>query len=159
MPVLWVNGTNDFAYPMDSWQKSYRTPQGPHTLCLRVRMPHGHGAAGENPAEIHAMAESFLNAAAPLAKLTGQGRRGDVAWVGYESATPIARAELNFTRDDGRWQQRKWESAPAELDPAARRATARLPQGVKVYYLNLVDRRGLIVSSEHEVVPNAAKTP
>ncbi|MBS0260973.1 MAG: acetylxylan esterase, partial [Planctomycetes bacterium] len=47
MPILWVNGTNDFAYPMDSWQKSYRLPTGDSTLCLRVRMPHGHGPAGE----------------------------------------------------------------------------------------------------------------
>src|SRR5262245_8514623 len=31
MPILWVNGTNDFAYPMDSWQKSYRLPKSPST--------------------------------------------------------------------------------------------------------------------------------
>jgi dienelactone hydrolase len=152
LPVLWVNGTNDFAYPMDSWQKSYRTPQGPHTLCLRVRMPHGHGAAGENPPEIHAFAENFLNGGAPLAKVTGQGRRGTEAWASYESSLPIVRAELNFTRDEGRWQQRKWETVPATLAPAAHRATVQLPAGVKVYYLNLIDSRGLIVSTEHEVI-------
>jgi cephalosporin-C deacetylase-like acetyl esterase len=37
MPMLWVTGTNDFAYPMDSLQKSYRLTKGPHALCLRVR--------------------------------------------------------------------------------------------------------------------------
>jgi len=42
MPFLWVAGTNDFAYPMDSLQKSYRLPRGPRTLAIRVRMPHGH---------------------------------------------------------------------------------------------------------------------
>ena len=152
MPVLWVNGTNDFAYPMDSWQKSYRSTQGPRTLCLRVRMPHGHGAAGENPAEIHAFAESLLNGGAPLAKVTGQGREKDRVWATFESRTPITRAELSFTRDDDRWQQRKWETAAAELDSAAHRATARLPQGVKVCYLNLIDKGGLIVSGEHEVL-------
>ena len=57
MPMLWVTGTNDFAYPMDSLQKSYRLAQGPHTLCIRLRMPHGHGGPGENPAEILAFAE------------------------------------------------------------------------------------------------------
>jgi len=152
IPMLWVNGTNDFAYPMDSWQKSYRSTQGLHTLCLRVRMPHGHGAAGENPPEIHAFAESLLNGGAPLAQVTGQGRRGADVWASYESSLPIVRAELNFTRDEGRWQQRKWETVPATLAPAAHRATVRLPAGVKVYYLNLVDSRGLIVSTEHEVL-------
>ncbi len=29
MPVLFVNGTNDFAYPLDSYQKSYRAARDP----------------------------------------------------------------------------------------------------------------------------------
>jgi hypothetical protein len=32
MPMLWITGPNDFAYPPDSWQKSYRLPKGPRTL-------------------------------------------------------------------------------------------------------------------------------
>ena len=153
MPILWVNGTNDFAYPMDSWQKSYRTAPGPHTLCLRVRMPHGHGAAGENPAEIHAMADSQLSGGVPLAKITGQGRDGSRAWVTFQSQSPIVRAELIFTRDVGKWQTRKWETVAAQLDTAQNKATAALPDGVKVYYLNVIDQRDLAVSSEHEVRP------
>lgn len=153
MPILWVNGTNDFAYPMDSWQKSYRTATGPRTLCLRVRMPHGHGAAGENPAEIHAFAESQLAAGIPLAKITGQGREGNRVWANFQSQSPIARAELTFTRDVGKWQTRKWETAAAQIDAAQNKVTATLPDGVKVYYLNLFDQRNLAVSSEHEVGP------
>ena len=30
-PMLWVTGTNDFAYPMDSLQKSYFLPPTPRT--------------------------------------------------------------------------------------------------------------------------------
>ncbi len=37
----------DFAYPMDSWQRSPQLTHKP-TLCLRIRMPHGHGKDGEN---------------------------------------------------------------------------------------------------------------
>lgn len=150
MPVLWVNGSNDFAYPMDSWQKSYRATQGPDTLCLRIRMPHAHGGAGENPAEIHAFAESLFNGGAPLARLLKQGRDGKNAWATFESKSPIAKAELNFTRDTGKWQQRKWETVPAALDAKTGRASATLPEGATVYYLNLFDERGLVVSAEHE---------
>src|SRR4051794_17303125 len=32
IPMLWVTGTNDFAYPFPSLQKSYRLPKGPRTL-------------------------------------------------------------------------------------------------------------------------------
>jgi len=153
MPVLWVTGTNDFAYPMDSLQKSYRLPPGPRTLCLRVRMPHGHGGAGENPAEIHAFAESILNQGLPLAKITAQGRNGDQVWAAFESRSPIAKAELNFTCQTGKWQDRKWETTDARVDKARGKVTAKLPPGAKVYYLNLVDERNLVVSSEHEENP------
>jgi hypothetical protein len=62
LPMLWVTGTNDFAYPMDSLQKSYRLPSGPRALCITVRMPHGHGGPGENPPENKKRGrESFSN--------------------------------------------------------------------------------------------------
>jgi dienelactone hydrolase len=152
IPMLWVTGTNDFAYPMDSLQKSYRLAQGPHTLCIRLRMPHGHGGAGENPAEILALAESQLRGGKPLAKVTEQGHDGEKAWVKFETISPIQRAELNYTCQVGRWQDRKWETTAAEIDAAAHKATARLPQGVKVYYFNLIDQRNLVVSGEHKEV-------
>jgi hypothetical protein len=153
MPMLWVTGTNDFAYPMDSLQKSYRLAQGPHTLCIRLRMPHGHGGAGENPAEILGFAENQLRDGQPLARITGQGRDGRQAWITFEAALPIQRAELNFTRQTGRWQDRSWEATAAEINAATHQATARLPQGVKVYYFNLIDQRNLLVSGEHNEIP------
>jgi hypothetical protein len=153
MPMLWVTGTNDFAYPMDSLQKSYRAAQGPRTLCIRLRMPHGHGGAGENPAEILAFAESQLNGGQPLAKITGQGRNGEQVWLAFEAALPIQRAELKYTCQTGPWQARKWETAAAQIDAATHKVTARLPQRVKVYYLSLIDRRNLVVSAEHCEIP------
>lgn len=150
MPMLWVNGTNDFAYPMDSWQKSYRLPPTPRTLCLRVRMPHGHGAAGENPEEIHACANAFLKQAAPLPRITAQGRDGATVWATFESRVNVVSAELNFTCATGKWQERKWETVPATLDRDQQKVTATLRPDVTVYYLNLVDERNLVVSTEHE---------
>ena len=150
MPMLWVTGTNDFAYPMDSLQKSYRLPTGPRTLCLTLRMPHGHGGAGENPEEIHAFANSLLVGGAPLASITGQGRDGQNVWAAFTSKVPVTAAALCFTKATGKWQDRLWESAPAQLDPAQGRVTATLPEGVTVYYFNLIDERKLTVSSEHQ---------
>jgi hypothetical protein len=151
-PMLWVTGTNDFAYPMDSLQKSYRLPTGPRTICLRVRMPHGHGKAGENPEEIRVFVDSLLSGGVPLARVTSQGRDANIAWATYDSQATIRRAELNYTLDTGKWRDRKWETIPAELDAAHRRASVRLPEGVKVYYLSLVDQRDAVVSGEHEEV-------
>ena len=153
MPMLWVTGTNDFAYPMDSLQKSYGLARGPQTLCLRIRMPHGHGGAGENPPEILAFADSHLRDGVPLACITGQGRDGRQAWATFEAKSPIQRAELNYTRQTGRWQERTWETAPAQLDLAGGKVTVRLPEEAKVYYMNLIDQRNLIVSTAHVEIP------
>lgn len=152
MPLLWVTGSNDFAYPMDSLQKSYRLAPGSRNLCVRLRMPHGHGGAGENPKEILAMAESLLRNGVPLARIAKTGRDDRNAWTVAECDAPIQKAELNFTTDTGKWQDRKWQSIPAAWDATTGKASAALPEATSVYYFNLTDNRDLVVSSEHEVM-------
>lgn len=148
-PILWVNGTNDFAYPMDSWKKSYLLPKGSRELCLRVRMPHGHGPAGEDPEEIRVFADSFLKEGKPLIRIADQGRDGAQLWATYQSDVPVTKAELNYTVDTGRWQDRKWEQIPAMVDTGSKRVSAAIPEGATVFYLNLFDDRNCAVSTQH----------
>jgi dienelactone hydrolase len=147
-PMLWVTGTNDFAYTFNALQKSYRLPKTPRTLAIRLRMPHGHGAAGEAPEEIRVFADSVLKGGKPMAKITSQGRDGMSVWATFEAPVPIVKTELLYTKDRGTWPERKWEAAPAAC--AAGKVTATLPEGVTVYYLNLYDERNCAVSTEHE---------
>ncbi len=156
MPFLWVTGTNDFAYPMDSLQKSYRLPKAPHTLCVTVRMPHAHGGAGENPTEIHLFANSILKAGKPLLKVTSQGVEARKAWAAYSSKAPVEKAELTFTTDSGPWQKRLWKTTPAIVDGDSNRISADLPDAVTALYLNLFDTRGAAVSTEHVELEPAA---
>jgi dienelactone hydrolase len=146
-PMLWVTGSNDFAYTPNALQKSYRLPTGPRTLCVRLRMPHGHGE-GERPKEIQVFADSLLRGEAPLAKITGQGRVGEQVWATFAFKTPVVKAELNYTRDTGNWKDRLWESTPAVITDG--KITATLPPATRVYYLNLFDTRDCVVSTEHE---------
>ncbi len=147
LPMLWVTGSNDFAYTPNALQKSYRLAPGPRTLCVRLRMPHGHGE-GERPKEIQVFADSLLKRGAPLPKITGQGRKGDQVWATFKSKVPLLKAELNFTRDTGNWKERRWESVPAKISRG--KLTASLPSDARVYYLNLFDDRSCVVSTEHE---------
>ena len=149
-PMLWVNGTNDFAYPMDSMQKSYRLPSTARTLSIKLRMPHGHGEAGEGPEEIHTFANNILREGPPLARIVEQARAEDHVTATWRSSVPIVSAELLYTKDGGKWQDRLWETQPATLDAANDEVSVQLPDGVKVYYLNLIDSNGNIVSTEHE---------
>jgi hypothetical protein len=149
MPMLWVTGTNDFAYPMDSLQKSYRLGTARSRLTIRIRMPHGHGGAGENPKEIHAFANSIVKNATGLPTFGDQGLRASNAWADFHSQRPIRKAELNYTTDGGDWQKRLWKTTDAAMNAETARVEATLPQDTKVYYFNLIDEAGLVISSEH----------
>ena len=146
MPMLWVNGTNDFAYPPPSWRRSYRLPKGPRTLAYRVRMPHGH-LDGAKPEEIFQFADAIFSKGAPPVRITRQGTEKNQAWVGFKRSASVTRAELAFTRETGKWQTRKWETAPAQLRGG--RASALIPDGARAYYLNLFDAQNRVVSGEY----------
>jgi dienelactone hydrolase len=150
-PMLWVNGTNDFAFPMDSWQKSSRLPQSPRTLSLRLRMDHGQ-EAGENPPEIHALAEALFRGANPLAQITRCSLEGNSLRASFESREPITKAELSYTTDTGPWVDRHWQSQSADLDAAGGMASAKLPAATTVGFLNCFDAQDRVVSSEHAVI-------
>ncbi len=149
MPFLWVNGTNDFAYPMDAMQRSYRLPKNERTVCVRLRMPHAHGGAGENPPEIHAFADRYLRGGPSLARIVGHGLKDGIYSVEYESVSPIVSAEFFTTTDSGEWNQREWRTTPARLESSERRASAESPKGATACFINLIDGHDRIVSSEH----------
>jgi len=149
-PMLWLTGTNDFAYPMDSLQKSYRVTKGQRTLTIRVNMPHGHAGAGENPQEILTFVDHVLKGGEPLPKVSTSTQKGDEVTVSYTSSRPIGKAELNYTDSTTPvWQERVWSTLEAALDSSRHEARANLPKGTTVYYMNLIDDLGNLVSSEH----------
>ncbi|MBI4979843.1 MAG: prolyl oligopeptidase family serine peptidase [Spirochaetes bacterium] len=156
MPMLWVNGTNDFAFPMDSMRRSYRAANSERHLAIRVRMPHGHGGAGEKPPEIHAIADMICRKTAPLPVFTQQGNSTAAAWAEYVSARPVQKAELNFTRAEGHWTDRFWNTVPAEIN-AGCRVSAALPHGATTYFFNIFYDDGCVASTEH-VLPGEAIT-
>ncbi|MBI2300479.1 MAG: acetylxylan esterase [Armatimonadetes bacterium] len=149
MPMLWVTGTNDFAYWFPALQKSYRLPPGPRTLAVRLRMPHGHGPAGEGPEEIHAFADSIVNGGDRLPLITHQGRSGSTAWCTFRSKVPVVKAELLYTKGkQPNWPDRPWEAVAAKVEGG--KVTVELPEGVTVWFINLIDERGLVLSTEDE---------
>jgi dienelactone hydrolase len=148
-PVLWVNGTNDHFFWLPAWQRSYRRiPSERRTLALHVRMAHGHPPAGDPP-EVLAFADSIVRGAPPLPRILRVAREDRRVSVAYSSARPVVRAELSYTAAaSGDWEKREWKTVPAELSPGLAQAT--LPEDAAIYFVNLVDDRGLLASSEHE---------
>lgn len=146
MPMLWVNGTNDFAYPMDSWQRSHGLVRGSQ-LALRIEMPHGHGPAGENPEEIHIFMNAMLRGEPGFAtwkEFLGEGPHQSAR---FESPVPIVRGELCFTRDAGEWKDRKWHAMEAKWSQTS--IACDVPPDATVWYFNLYDERRCAISSPY----------
>ena len=146
-PILFVNGTNDFAYPLDSYQKCYRLVPGRVDLRIQVRMPHGHGV-GWAPKEIGLFADSVLTGGDPLPCLGPLETTGRKARAAFTAKVPVVLGHLHYTSDSGKWQDRKWQSVEAQIRDNAVLAT--LPDARPlVYYLSVTDRRDAMVSTEH----------
>jgi dienelactone hydrolase len=148
MPMLWVDGNVDFAYPLACVQKSYRLPKGQRWLSTQPGMKHSH-PAGEVPPEIGVFADQILKGGVPLARCIGQGLDQRTLWATFESKSPLVKAQAVFTKDSGPWQKRQWSVEEAKLDQTTGRASFAVPDGVKAIYIAVTDERGLLASSEH----------
>jgi len=147
-PILFLNGTNDFAYPLDSYQKCYELVRGPRTISIQVRMPHGHiWTFGE----VDAFISSYLKKGDPLPEIGAMTRTGDTVSAKVTSKTKLKAAQLHYAIAEGEWQNREWKSLPAEIKDGV--VSAKLPtHRPLVYYLAVTDERGLQVSAPHIIV-------
>ncbi len=149
MPMLFVTGTNDFAYPMDSLKKSYSLPEGHVNLCVRIEMPHGH-KEGWAPREIDVFADSIFRGKPGLPVFTSITRRGRKAEASFSGECPVVKGILAYTTDTGRWQERKWLKIP--LDVSNNKIIGELPDGTAVYFMAVEDERGVYASTAHEEI-------
>ncbi len=146
-PILFLNGSNDFAYPLDSYRASYRlVPAECRHVSVIRDLPHGHIWTFE---EVDVFVDSVLRDGVPLPRLGPMKIDDDLVSAKVVSPLPIKQAALHYTTDTGEWQKRRWQTVPAELK--GKTITARLPaQRPVVWYLSVTDERGLRVSTEHE---------
>jgi dienelactone hydrolase len=158
MPMLFVNGTNDFAYPLDSYQKSYRLVND-RNLCVTVNMPHGH-PQGWAPKEIGVFVDQHLRSGKPLFRFAEvhdriQEKDGTIT-VPIVQTHAIKSVSVHWTTDTKvAWQKRKWDSRLADcmIGNATDFFTATLPiDRPLVYFLTATDEGGAVVSTEHRVL-------
>ena len=152
-PILFLNGSNDFAYPLDSYRASYRlVPARFRHVSIVLNLPHGHiWTFGE----VDTFVDSVLRRGTPLPSLGPMIVSGDSVSANVVAPVPIKEAALRFTTETGEWQKRHWQSAPAQVEHGT--VSARLPaQRPLVWYLSITDERGLRVSTEHEELPPSA---
>jgi dienelactone hydrolase len=145
-PILFVNGTTDFAYPMDSYQKTYRlVPDRWRHVSMAVNRPHGH--IWTFP-EVDAFAGSVLRGEPALPRIGAVQVKKKSLTAPVDRATGLKEISLCYTTSSGPWQQRKWQTIPARVEGS--RLTGGLPATRPlVAFLAIKDEAGRHVSSEH----------
>ena len=151
VPILFVNGTNDVHYVLDSYMKSYAVVPGEKHMRIEVGMRHGH-PPGWAPREIGLFMDSKCRAGAALPGVGKPEVRGDQVVVSCASSLPLKEAKLNYTTDTGLRSKRQWTSVPATINGSTITAP-KPPADANTWFVSLVDERGALVSTEVVLVP------
>ena len=151
IPTLWVDGDQDPHFPITIFTKSYRNTPCNSNLTIYPSMLHSM-QDGWLPAEIYTFADSIVKYGAGLVKITAQGNNGTNAWVSYSK--PVTKAEIYYLTSTmlpyntstfaftGTWTKETLTLG------AGNTVNFAIPAGAKMYYVNLIDSRGLITTAD-----------
>ena len=145
-PILFLNGSNDFAYPLDSHRKTVeQVKPALVSVSIEHRLKHGHYWDIEI---VDSFIDSVLMGRRKLARLGALRIAGGEAHAPILGDTAVASAELWHTSDQGEWQQREWRSSPARIE--GRQIRASIPDdGPITFFLQAIDEDGLRTSTTH----------
>ena len=146
MPVFFVNGTNDFAYPLDSYSRTYGLVKGKHNFRITVNMPHGH-QQGWAPKEIGLFVDQFLKRGIPLATVMKPQLTDGQVRAKFKSKTTPTSANLHYATGTMPINKLDWESIPARIEGNIIVSPAP-PDEATIWFLTVKDNRDATVSSK-----------
>jgi cephalosporin-C deacetylase-like acetyl esterase len=145
MPVFFVNGTNDVAYPLDSYMKSYDAVSGTKQLRITVNMPHSH-RDGWAPNEIGLFIDQFLRGGRALPSVS-ELKNVEGKMVLKCNCTGKVAAKLHFTNDHGPMNGRAWHTRRATV--LNERVVADAPSGeATAWFFSFTDDHDATVTSK-----------
>ncbi|MCM8532081.1 MAG: hypothetical protein NE330_13040, partial [Lentisphaeraceae bacterium] len=146
MPMLFVNGGQDFAYPPDSHAKTYGLVKSDKNLRFTPTLPHGH--IFDKPKAVQVFIDHHLKGTDGLHKVTDLKTTNSKVIVIVETEHSLKSAKLHYTMDKlpGDNKKRKWQSVDAQIDKYD--VSSQLPPaGASIWFLTVTDERDLTVST------------
>jgi hypothetical protein len=145
MPVFFLNGTNDFAYPMDSYAKSCALVQTEKNYSIQLRMKHGH--LFDFP-EFFVVADHYLRNGTALPFVSRPTLGDGNLKANVKTKTKLLTARLHFTKgphSDNK--EREWMTKALNITGTLIQGAAP-PEEATAYYIDVRDERDVLVSSE-----------
>ncbi len=146
MPMLFVNGGKDGAYPPDSHAKTFALVKSPKYLHFVPELPHGH--IFDRPKAIEVFIAQRLGRGPPLARVSDPQMEDGKLFANVESSTSPVEANLHYTvaKLSGNASEREWVMKPAKID--GKMITAESPPSTATaWFLTVKDQRDILVSS------------
>lgn len=144
VPIFFISGTDDFAYPLASMIKTFELIKGQRNIRITPHMKHSH-PAGWNPKEIFYFIDQYLNDGKPIPQITSPVMQDNKAIAILISKTKPKSVKLNYTFDSNPSEDRKWQTIDANISKNT--ITAPLPPNTAVWFFTVKDEHDCIISS------------
>jgi dienelactone hydrolase len=146
MPVLFVNGTNDGHFYLDSYAKTQQLVSDKN-ICVKIGLKHNHRYGWENE-EIAAFINSYLNHTPALALIQPYAIKKNGIRAFVQSPVPLSTANLCYTTDTATLLKDKvWQSQQVSLNGQEIQSPLP-PPGTLIWFLAVTDSRGLQSTGE-----------
>ena len=155
MPVMFLNGTNDFAYPMDSYAKTCALVRGEKNYSIQLRMRHGHIF---NFPEFFLFIDQYIKGSTPMPVVAKPEIKDGRLTSSVKTETKLLSAQLHYTiGPHPENKTRLWVSVPLTIDGKKIHGDAP-PANATVWYIDVTDQRKALASSE-VIVPLPKQIP
>ena len=145
MPVMFVNGTHDFAYPMDSYAKTCALVRSEKNFSIQFKMRHGH--IFDFP-EFFLFIDQYIKGTTPMPVVSRPVVDGDRVTATVTSSTKITGALLRYTTGDHKENKtRPWEAKTVAVTGDKLHGPAP-PKDATAWYIEVIDERKATGSSE-----------
>ena len=146
MPMLFVNGGKDFAYPPDSHAKTFSLVRSPKYLHFVPDLPHGH--IFDRPQVIEQFIDHRLKGAPAVSRISSVERKdGEVVAI-VSTERSLKEASVHYTTESlsGDSRQRVWETQPARI-VGKQVIAAAPPISSTAWFVTVRDDSNVLVSS------------
>lgn len=145
MPVMFVNGSNDFAYFMDSYAKTCQLVKVEKNYSIQLRMRHGH--IFDFP-EFFLFMDQYLKNGEPLPVVETPTVKAGKVTAHVQTKTKLSSARLHYTTGPHvENKQREWITVPLTLDGGTISGKAP-PTDATAWYVDVSDERKALISSQ-----------
>ena len=148
LPTLFVNGTNDRHFTMNSFTKTFEASTNEKYLRIEHEMRHGHGPGWE-PEAIYNFADYITKTGSnPVSVVLKKISKKNQLTYKYTGGS-IKKAALYYTTNAKDWdyESYKWIKVPIVLSDSKNIIKTKLPKDAQYFFINVITTDNLMYSS------------